>query len=117
MTIFEVKQKKTKMKSESADVIRNFKVKNEAFVQKFKGELILTIISIYMNLEHKKLRIEQMKDQTERLNDDSYIPYTRPSDAADKHLEVNSFQTEAANATLDLAKRSNSGREKPKKVK
>jgi len=39
MTIFEVKQKKTKMKSESADVIRNFKVKNEAFVQKFKGEV------------------------------------------------------------------------------
>jgi len=58
-----------------------------------------------------------MRGQTEKINDDSYIPYYRPSDAADKHLEVNSFQTEAASATLDLAKKSNGAREKPRKVK
>ena len=39
MTIFEVKQKKTKtLNSDAADKIRNFKIKNEAFVQKFKGK-------------------------------------------------------------------------------
>ena len=71
----------------------------------------------YNYSEHKQLRIEQMRGQTEKINDDSYIPYYRPSDAADKHLEVNSFQTEAASATLDLAKKSNGAREKPRKVK
>ena len=59
-----------------------------------------------------------MKSQTEKLNDDSYIPYNRPSDAADKHLDVNSFQKEAANATLDLASKGQTGKkEKPRQVK
>ena len=58
-----------------------------------------------------------MKSQTEKLNDDSYIPYNRPSDAADRHLEVNSFQKEAANATLDLAAKGQIGKkEKPRQV-
>ena len=58
-----------------------------------------------------------MKSQTEKLNDDSYIPYNRPSDAADKHLDVNSFQKEAANATLDLASKGQTGKkEKPRQV-
>jgi len=38
MTIFEVKQKKQKINSDAADKIKNFKIKNEAFVQKFKGK-------------------------------------------------------------------------------
>ena len=58
-----------------------------------------------------------MKNQTEKLNDEAYIPYSRPQDAADKHLEVNSFQKEAANATLDLASRGQTTkREKPRQV-
>ena len=58
-----------------------------------------------------------MKSQTEKLNDDSYIPYNRPSDAADRHLDVNSFQKEAANATLDLASKGQTGKkEKPRQV-
>ena len=69
-------------------------------------------------LEHKQLRIDQMKSQTEKLNDDSYIPYNRPSDAADRHLDVNSFQKEAANATLDLASKGQTGKkEKPRQVR
>jgi len=105
MTIFEIKEKKTKNSdlSNAANVMRQLKSKNSHIIEKFK--------------EHKQLRIDQMKSQTEKLSDDSYIPYSRPSDAADRHLDVNSFQKEAANATLDLASKGQMGKkEKPRQV-
>lgn len=133
MTIFEIKEKKTKNSdlSNAANVMRQLKSKNSHIIEKFKGILVkkfstfsfqwfspLKFDKVLRNyLEHKQLRIDQMKSQTEKLNDDSYIPYNRPSDAADRHLDVNSFQKEAANATLDLASKGQTGKkEKPRQV-
>ena len=121
LTIFEIKEKKTKNSdlSNAANVMRQLKNQNSHIIEKFKGENFLkTLRKLGMIfLEHKQLRIDQMKSQTEKLNDDSYIPYNRPSDAADRHLEVNSFQKEAANATLDLAAKGQIGKkEKPRQV-
>ena len=134
MTIFEIKEKKTKNSdlSNAANVMRQLKSKNSHIIEKFKGETFSVLpvrleidsrYSLYCKdftliSEHKQLRIDQMKSQTEKLSDDSYIPYSRPSDAADRHLDVNSFQKEAANATLDLASKGQMGKkEKPRQVK
>ena len=123
MTIFEIKEKKTKNSdlSNAANVMRQLKSKNSHIIEKFKGIFAINFkgktLLLKNYLEHKQLRIDQMKSQTEKLNDDSYIPYNRPSDAADRHLDVNSFQKEAANATLDLASKGQTGKkEKPRQV-
>ena len=73
MTIFEIAHKKNKSKPDTmnaANVMRALKDKNETTIEKFK--------------EEKVLRIEQMRNQTEKIKDDSFIPYRSGS-----HCKVN----------------------------
>ena len=49
-----------------------------------------------------------MKLHNEKATSEDFVPYSRPSDAADSHLRINSFQ-EAANATLENAGKTGKG--------
>ena len=50
-----------------------------------------------------------MKLHNEKATSEDFVPYSRPSDAADSHLRINSFQQEAANATLENAGKTGKG--------
>lgn len=65
--------------------MRTLREKNAEQIEKFKAI--------------KQKKIENTLIAAEKSDD--YIPYVRESDAADQHLGINSFQSEAAEALLN----------------
>jgi hypothetical protein len=92
LTIFEIKAKKCKVASKDLKIInaankmRTMREENAERLTKFK--------------ERKAMKITTMMEVIEKVKKESYIPYVKEGEAADKHLEINTFQSEAAAAIL-----------------
>lgn len=101
LTIFEIRHKKCKTTTAADDTA------NAANTMRAMRELNSGKIEMF---QKKRTRnIESMTEVIKRVKSDAYIPYRPQNDDMEKHLEVNSFQKEAADAMLEMSGKKQQG--------
>jgi len=97
MTIFEIRQKKCKnITPEAASAANTMRALRDEYSDK-----------IVKHKDKLSLKRSNMEELNNKVKSESYIPYQRPDDAAEKYLEVNSFQKEATDAILEMGNNPN----------